>query len=65
MLRTFFISVIVFALIRVSVMAEPAPLENLAHDNKLALGERMCRQGILPSGEPMQAMVAADVPVDG
>lgn len=31
----------------------------------LRLGERMYRQGILPSGEPMKAMVSGDVEVSG
>ncbi len=31
----------------------------------MRLGERMYREGILPSGESMQAFVSGDVPVDG
>ncbi len=39
--------------------------EGAAAEEMLRLGERMYRQGVLPDGRPMQAIVAGDVPVDG
>lgn len=45
--------------------AEALSADDLSSEQMLVLGERMYRQGILPNGEPMQAMVSADVPIDG
>jgi ABC-type branched-subunit amino acid transport system substrate-binding protein len=46
------------------VIAEQ-PASQLSIQDKLKLGERMYREGILPSGEPMQAIVTRDITVSG
>ena len=37
----------------------------VSREDTLRLGERMYREGVLPSGEPMQAVVKGDIPVAG
>jgi len=39
--------------------------KNLSPEQIQSLGERMYREGILPSGEPMKAFVSGDIPVSG
>ena len=65
MFRITYLSMILFVLAQGATVAGTASVDSLSSDEMLLLGERMYRQGILPSGEPMQAMVSADVPVDG
>jgi hypothetical protein len=48
----------------VPAAAEPAPAA-ISAARVQELGERMYRQGVLPSGKPMKAFVSGDVPVDG
>lgn len=39
--------------------------EGFTHEETIRLGEKMYRNGILPSGEPMKAIVMGDIPVTG
>ncbi len=40
-------------------------LNDFSHSDILTLGEKMYRQGMLPSGKPMKAYVMGDIPVNG
>lgn len=40
-------------------------VEGYSHDEAIRLGETMYRTGVLPSGEPMKALVMGDIPFDG
>ncbi len=53
------------ASISVPVAAEPTLLSNISSDNDIAIGKQMYREGLLPSGMPLQALVQGDVEIDG
>ena len=61
MFRIVFVSMILLVLAQGAAMAETASVNSLTAEEKLVLGERMYREGILPNGEPIQAIVSADV----
>jgi hypothetical protein len=66
MMRFLLITILCFLLSGTVASAEDGiMLEGFSEDEALRLGERMYREGILPSGEPMQAIVMGDIPVDG
>jgi hypothetical protein len=46
-------------------LSSPPPTAGVSREEALRLGERMYREGILPSGKPLQALLKGDVPVEG
>lgn len=48
-----------------AVAQQPDRVAGLSHQQAMAAGQRMYRDGLLPNGEPMQALVQEDIPVDG
>ena len=46
-------------------IADQSAVAGLTHSEALRLGERMYRQGILPNGNAMQAVVVGDIVMDG
>ncbi len=65
-MRFLLITVLCFFISGTAAAAEDKMmLEGFSSEEALHLGERMYRDGILPSGEPMQAIVMGDIPVDG
>lgn len=44
---------------------QPPTIAGVSREEALRLGEKMYRDGVLPSGEPTQAFVSGDVPVAG
>lgn len=63
----FYLALILCFSFFVSVVSADETLlpKGISEDQLLQLGEKMYRDGILPSGEPMEAIAMGDIPVDG
>lgn len=61
------LAVFFFLTDRAAMAQSPTPIAvgGVSPDEAMRLGEKMYRQGLLPSGKAMQATVKDDVPVDG
>jgi hypothetical protein len=57
--------VIILSIAMISQADSSQQIAGFTKAEALHLGERMYRQGILPNGKPMQAIIAEDIPVDG
>ncbi len=56
---------LLLACVRPVVAADGAAVAGFPPDEALRLGERMYREGLLPSGQPMKAVVKGDIEVSG
>lgn len=62
--RRAFIILFLLSLVPLSASAEDT-VGGYPPEKALQLGEKMYREGVLSSGEPMEAMVMGDIPMDG
>src|SRR6266702_2816608 len=63
--RTLFTLVVLLCSITMSATQGQSAAATLSHEEMLRLGERIYREGVLPSGEPVEALIRGDVSVPG
>ncbi|NOR26835.1 MAG: hypothetical protein GQ542_21070, partial [Desulforhopalus sp.] len=61
----FILVFLVFFCLPLPSLQSAEQIEGYSHNEALRLGEQMYREGILPSGKPMKALVMGDIPFDG